>query len=778
MKAFFRVLSLILALTLTILCLPSCGAKEEKVKLTNVFREDTFTLPEEYQNNPDFSINEMYSTNDGVIAMCYLWDEETYESRQFLLPIGLDGSFGEELTFELPEEGNSYINGVKVSSDGTIWVIINSYSFTDEGGYQESMSLRHYQTDGSYETIDLDSLSDPETGETFYINNVETADDGSLVLYSWNGVKVLSPDGKLSDVDLGSATGDVSVEGVLRMNGKLYVQVYYYSADSSSSKLCELDVAGLKLGEEIELRNTNIYNMILGPGYDYYYNDYSAIYGCKFENDERVEVLNFINSDINSNDINTIVPLSPDQFITTGYDNETGAQTIKLLNRVPDDQIIEKEILTLAVPYFYYNMRNAVIKFNKSNDQYRIVVTDYSQYNTDDDYTAGITRLNNDLISGKIPDLLYISGDMAYDHYVAKGLFCDLYELMDADPDFNRGDYLENIFKAYETNGKLYSIIPTFQIQTFAAKTELLEGRTHWTVEEFMEFAKAHPEMQMFDYDFNRDYFMSAIMMFMRDAFIDRDSGKCSFDSEEFKGLLDFASTLTPDDFWSNIDYNEVGPEFWNEYDNRFAENRVLLTQAWIYNIADSYRSLVNYTLKGDATYIGFPCEEGNGATITGTSEFAIAAKSKYKEGAWEFIKSLISEDAQMPVKNSWGGWSYSSGLPILRAAMDKLCEIAMTPPEDKGDGEIVYATTETVVSTDIAIEEPVVDPYSIPMTQEQIDQIMALIEGTTQVARSDEKLNAIILEEAGAYFSGQKSLDETVRIIQNRAEIYVSESR
>ena len=60
----------------------------------------------------------------------------------------------------------------------------------------------------------------------------------------------------------------------------------------------------------------------------------------------------------------------------------------------------------------------------------------------------------------------------------------------------------------------------------------------------------------------------------------------------------------------------------------------------------------------------------------------------------------------------------------------------------------------------------------------QQEDKIMDVIKNTTQVARYDTKLTDIINEEAAAYFKGQKSLDETAKIIQNRASTYINESR
>ena len=46
------------------------------------------------------------------------------------------------------------------------------------------------------------------------------------------------------------------------------------------------------------------------------------------------------------------------------------------------------------------------------------------------------------------------------------------------------------------------------------------------------------------------------------------------------------------------------------------------------------------------------------------------------------------------------------------------------------------------------------------------------------QVYDPDEKLLSIVREGAGAYFAGDKSLADTVRLIQNRASLYLSENQ
>lgn len=67
-------------------------------------------------------------------------------------------------------------------------------------------------------------------------------------------------------------------------------------------------------------------------------------------------------------------------------------------------------------------------------------------------------------------------------------------------------------------------------------------------------------------------------------------------------------------------------------------------------------------------------------------------------------------------------------------------------------------------------------DCWYYATTQKEYDQLMALYNAIDTYSRWDPGLEPIITEVAGTYFAGDKSLDETVGLIQNRANLYVSE--
>ena len=61
--------------------------------------------------------------------------------------------------------------------------------------------------------------------------------------------------------------------------------------------------------------------------------------------------------------------------------------------------------------------------------------------------------------------------------------------------------------------------------------------------------------------------------------------------------------------------------------------------------------------------------------------------------------------------------------------------------------------------------------------TQEEVDIIMHLLEVAEPAPDLyGSNVSTIVTEEAEAFFKGQKSVEETVSVIQSRVELYVSE--
>jgi hypothetical protein len=75
-----------------------------------------------------------------------------------------------------------------------------------------------------------------------------------------------------------------------------------------------------------------------------------------------------------------------------------------------------------------------------------------------------------------------------------------------------------------------------------------------------------------------------------------------------------------------------------------------------------------------------------------------------------------------------------------------------------------------------MGIEDIVIDIK--PLDQDEIDLFKEQVNRASKVWSYDASLFDIIGEEVGAYFAGDKTLDETASLIQNRAQTYIQENK
>lgn len=110
--------------------------------------------------------------------------------------------------------------------------------------------------------------------------------------------------------------------------------------------------------------------------------------------------------------------------------------------------------------------------------------------------------LPTELMSGEADYILNVVGtDLDASKCAASGIFVDLYEWMDADPDFHRTDYFTNFFENLEYNGQLCGIMGHFYLsvvflnrpiaEALGANYEPLDSITLAEILDLYEAAKA-----------------------------------------------------------------------------------------------------------------------------------------------------------------------------------------------------------------------------------------------------------------------------------------------
>lgn len=660
---------------------------------------------------------------------------------------------------ELPEDkdGNTNINSICPDGEGNLWVAETGsfYHIDASGNYVNDGAVAYLRKlDENGEELSRADISEyAEDTEYFYIQSIAADNEGTVYLADQEQrIMAFGAEGsKLFELETTSWT-----ESLIRLgDGRVAASTY-----EEGRVLKTIDSAAKAWGESFSLP-MNARSVWTGSGeYGIYCSDSSYLLGINMETGENTKILNWINCDINSDSIMNLSVLPDGKILCflqnyNLYSNEYQVNfEMALISEKPADQVPQKTVLTLATLYTNYDFRAAVINFNKKNEKYRIEIKDYSEFNTQEDYNAGLLKLSTEIISGSIPDMLSVN-NLPYKQYIGKGLLEDLYPYIDADTDLGGRDALmTDVLSAMETDGGLYQITSSFSVSTAVGSSSVVGPDMGWTVDEVGALMETLPEdTRIFQYmtSSNMLYYLCAMDM---DKYVDWVSGKCDFDSPAFIKLLEFASKFPKDFDYESMEYvSEV---------TLIQEGKLLLSMM---NISD-FREIQMYEAMfgDDITFKGFPCESGNGSAFTLSDGLAMTTACKDKAGAWEFMRYLLTEEFQ----NTKRGWQ----LPTNKAAFDSVLEEAMKKE---------YITDENGQQVEASkggwgMDGLMVDIYAT--TQEQADRIIELIEKTDKLLSFDQSIMNIISEEAQIYFEGQKSAAETAAVIQSRVEIYVNEQR
>ena len=416
------------------------------------------------------------------------------------------------------------------------------------------------------------------------------------------------------------------------------------------------------------------------------------------------------------------------------------------------EQILgEKKIVSLYVWSMNSDIEKVVMDFNSKSTAYRVEITDYTEKYPDEP----LTHLNSDIIIGNLPDIILLDAySMPVESYISKGLLANLYDFMDSDEAFNRADYLESYFKAYEVDGKLYELSPEFVINTIVGKTSNVGKNQGWTMNEFISFADANSDRNIFSGIYNKGNILTFFINSCCGGYFNSKTGECRFDSEDFIGLLEFCNRFpneTPENYYDTIDMNE--------YETQWRTGSTLLDFGFISDFT-SLRRDEAVTFGEPVTVKGFPSEDGSGLSFNNYGiELAITAKAANGEGAWEFLKYFLSDEYQ----------DKSNMFPIKLSALEKKAEASKERPfftDENGDK--VYTDTETIGGQEVTVGVN---------TDEDIRRVMDMINSADSTWNYDSKIAVIVTEEADAYFAGQKSAKEAAEIIQNRVSNYIAEN-
>lgn len=630
--------------------------------------------------------------------------------------------------------------------------------------YEEAWYLRTMDASGREKSI---SQIDTSGSDWFWVNSLSYV-GGKILMTDSESLRILNEDG--------STASKVSVNGYV--NSAFALRDGTPCISYSDNMTGEMNIAAINpaTGRVTQTWRAPryVYDFITGSGdYDLYFRNGSGMYGYKLATEQEEKLFDWLNVDVIESNLSGYTPRPDGSFfaVTNAWDSKWENVTTEFvtIEKKAFDQVPQKEELTLACLWQDSVLQNAVVRFNRSSNV-RIRVIDYSQYNNEDDWNAGQTKLNTEIMAGNMPDILSLE-NMPYRQLAARGLLEDLYPFMEKDSEVNRDDFLPNVLRALEQNGKLYSTVSSFYISTLAGSSRVVGSKPGWSYHELRAALASMPQgcTVLDEFTTSGDILRAGLTLDM-DYYIDWTTGKVSFDSKAFTDLLEF-SRLFPN-YFDSFNYN------WDEYEDenrRVAEGKQLLIRMWLGSFTDIADQEANFG--GEMTYIGYPTVTGVGSFLYLNSGYAMSSSCADKQAAWQFLRSFMTEKSMETNDGYWG-------FPANRKLLEKKLSEAMTveyEKDDKGNyllddkGERKPVAKTYIWTSDMEGEEatPV---YAL--TQAQADKVMELINSTDKLYGDNSTVMDIVLEQTDAFFSGQKTAEEVARLIQGKMSIYVNEQR
>ncbi len=450
----------------------------------------------------------------------------------------------------------------------------------------------------------------------------------------------------------------------------------------------------------------------------------------------------------------------------------------------------EEGILTYAILNpMSSQMQGHIDYFNRTHEDIQIEVRDYSDEN-------GVERLLTELALGQVPDIMELhrlgeglevlaapnklvhhdggpkcfmtnlshrEGEywMPYRQMAQKGYLEDLWPYIENDPELGRDALLEEPLKAAEVNGGLYMVFEDFTITTLIGPERLVGSKSGWTLEELQAaFAEMPEGSTVLRFNATRSEVFFRLLGPSLSQFIDWESGTCSFDNEEFRNIVAFVE-LFPVELGSEVPPWEVDDErYWRMIDGQQMLEAVTIDTLYQMPYIDKY-------FEERAAFVGYPTADGSSGSffMPQDTKLAMSSTCSNKAAAWELMGRLV----RVKYRNE-SAMRHAQDYYLISASVNRLEYDLVNEYSLKRDFWLDWcyypgAPREKLILIDGADED-------------DLQRFNTLVQSTTQIYWPDEELSNIVWESIGPYYAGDRSLEDTIRLVENRVQLYVNEQR
>lgn len=714
-----------------------CGCKED---FTKVGQENTehFSLHSLGFEAPGYIINESVYIGDRYIYYAVEKGDEEY---------GFDIH-----RYDISEHTDSvFVVDLSLQSDNLLGCSICSVQETDDGGIVVFLSyiMYHEEEDRSYR--DIDKIKYDNSGNEISHITLESSELISIMTKCFEDNKGITHVSTFDDEGTGIYNLKYDEEGKLAGKMKQDNAITHGCIDNNGEMIVSCLVEdGYKLGyvdysaERVDTKPFEQFNKsgiegdVLGI-YDNYMVleeiNYINVYDLTEEN--IVEMINLKECNIDSNQLVCVRPLDNGSYICV-LSLDSGDWDIAVIDKT--DNVTDKEVIRMAGVFSEDSeLKVAVNEYNRSNDEYRI---DYVCYEEN-----GEEELLKDIVTGNVPDI-YIMTQWIWINLVAKGMLEDMTPYIDSDSELNRNYFIDGYLDAVSYGEKQYYLMKRVWLSAILGnKDDIGNYQNGWNINDFLSFAESKTDGRKLWGNMAVSEQYKRLLNCNIDCFMDYESGKCDFDTDVYRNILKLCSM------------NETTG--YEEWETQFKNKEIVFGNGDIEGVRDiQYNALV---CDGNDMYIGYPSEQNSGIFLKSRgSTFAISSESDKKDMAWEIIKYFMT--------GKYMRYDHvdNNVIPVSKHEFDMMIKDFTAAEKFTADDGCEIEPQNVYIKGVINIG---------PATSEDTEKLCSLIKNSVYMPDSNRK-TAITEEHVQEYLSGKKSLDDTVRVIQDKMTKYFNENR
>jgi len=380
-----------------------------------------------------------------------------------------------------------------------------------------------------------------------------------------------------------------------------------------------------------------------------------------------------------------------------------------------------------------------------------------------------LNRINTNIMSGEGADI-YAMDVIPLHKFVESGTLENLEPYMNGDPEFNKADYRQNILDALRYRGGTWFLPMDYSFSYYAYDTTLVPAQIAadfgvekaWNAEELLALG-----IPLYDGSYKlfnaMDFVMGPGGMFYQllsenmAHYVNLETGRPNFTDGIFASLLASVSDYgrqgyIPRGVTGSQDAEQLMRQVMSDPTDRF----FFKLNGLVYLISQFGRDAgirlgmmtggTARSIESDDDIAGIQANTDGSVPFRYNMAFGINSRSKNRETAWAFMKFLLSKEMQLSTNLYY--------LSLNNEAREEKAELVFS---QSNPSRTLNEQQRRAIEAYKAAVERLSDSINCYVIQ-------------------DPGINDMIVAEAQYFFSGSRNADEVARIVQNKADLYLSE--